>query len=72
MPDATPEIQIFNTLGRSKQLLVPRKPGELSMYTCGVTVYRYAHVGNMRTYLMSDFWTRALSYLGNDVHRVQN
>ena len=51
---------------------MPRVPGKVSMYTCGVTVYRYAHVGNMRTYLMSDFWTRALEYLGYDVTRIQN
>ncbi|MEA2646516.1 MAG: cysteinyl-tRNA synthetase [Chloroflexota bacterium] len=67
-----PSIQVFNTLGREKQDFVPRDPGKVSMYTCGVTVYRYAHVGNMRTYLMSDFWTRALEYLGLEVTRVQN
>jgi cysteinyl-tRNA synthetase len=67
-----PEIRIFNTLGRAKQVFQPRVPGEVSMYTCGVTVYRYAHIGNMRTYLMSDFWTRALEYLGHRVTRVQN
>lgn len=42
------------------------------MYTCGPTVYKYAHVGNMRTYLMSDFWVRALQYLGFDVTQVEN
>jgi cysteinyl-tRNA synthetase len=67
-----PEVQIFNTLGREKQVFTPRVPGEVSMYTCGVTVYRYAHIGNMRTYLMSDFWVRALRYLGYNVTRVQN
>ena len=67
-----PEVQIFNTLGRQKQVFVPRVPGQVSMYTCGVTVYRYAHIGNMRTYLMSDFWTRALRYLGFEVTRIQN
>src|ERR1700730_16132155 len=67
-----PEVQIFNTLGRQKQVFVPRVEGRVSMYSCGVTVYRYAHIGNMRTYLMSDFWTRALRYLGFEVSRVQN
>jgi len=66
------EVQIFNTLGRQKQVFVPRVEGRVSMYSCGVTVYRYAHIGNMRTYLMSDFWTRALRYLGFEVTRVQN
>ena len=67
-----PEVQIFNTLGRQKQVFVPRVPGKVSMYTCGPTVYKYAHVGNMRTYLMSDFWVRALEYLGFDVTQVEN
>src|ERR1700682_4045043 len=67
-----PEVQIFNTLGRLKQVFVPRIDGQVSMYTCGVTVYKYAHVGNMRTYLMSDFWVRALEYLDYEVTRVQN
>ena len=61
MPDSPAHIQVFNTLGRAKQDFVPREPGKVSMYTCGVTVYRYAHVGNFRTYLMSDFWTRVPS-----------
>ncbi|MFN2464181.1 MAG: cysteine--tRNA ligase [Candidatus Dormibacteria bacterium] len=67
-----PEIQVFNTLGREKQRFTPRSPGEVSMYTCGPTVYKYAHIGNFRTYLMSDFWIRALEYLGNHVVQVQN
>jgi cysteinyl-tRNA synthetase len=67
-----PEVQIFNTLGRQKQAFEPRVPGKVSMYTCGPTVYKYAHVGNMRTYLMSDFWVRALEYLGFDVTQVEN
>jgi cysteinyl-tRNA synthetase len=72
MPEAIPEIQVFNTLGRSKQLFVPRRPGHVDVYNCGPTVYKYAHIGNFRTYLMADFWVRALRYLGNDVRLVQN
>src|ERR1700694_2089999 len=67
-----PEIKIFNTLGREKQVFVPRVPGRVSMYTCGPTVYKYAHIGNMRTYLMADLWSRALEYLGHEVTQVQN
>ena len=67
-----PEIQIYNTLGRAKQVFVPRVPGQVSMYTCGPTVYKYAHIGNMRTYLMADFWVRALEYLGFEVTQVEN
>jgi cysteinyl-tRNA synthetase len=66
------EIRIFNTLGREKQVFVPRLPGKVSMYTCGPTVYKYAHIGNMRTYLMADFWSRALEYLGHEMTQVQN
>lgn len=67
-----PEIHIFNTLGREKQVFHPREPGKVSMYTCGPTVYKYAHIGNFRTYLMSDLWIRALEYLGYAVTQVQN
>jgi cysteinyl-tRNA synthetase len=67
-----PEVQIFNTLGRQKQVFVPIVAGKVSMYACGPTVYKYAHIGNMRTYLMSDFWARALEYLGFDVTLIQN
>ncbi len=66
------EVQMYNTLGRAKQVFVPRVPGKVSMYACGPTVYQYAHLGNMRTYLLSDFWGRALEYLGFDVTLVQN
>ena len=44
----------------------------MSMYTCGPTVYKYAHIGNFRSYLMSDFWVRALTYLGLEVTLVRN
>ena len=65
-------IEIFNTLGRRRQEFRPRVEGEVSMYTCGPTVYKYAHIGNFRTYLMADFWIRALEYLGHTVTQVQN
>ena len=67
-----PSIQVYNTLGRVKQDFHPREAGKVSMYSCGPTVYKYAHLGNFRTYLMSDFWVRALEYLGHDVTQVQN
>ncbi|HEV3231919.1 MAG TPA: cysteine--tRNA ligase [Candidatus Dormibacteraeota bacterium] len=67
-----PEVQVYNTMGRSKQAFTPRQPGRVSMYTCGPTVYKYAHIGNFRTYLMSDFWIRGLRYLGFDVTQVEN
>jgi cysteinyl-tRNA synthetase len=66
------EIQIFNTLGSEKQVFRPREAGRVLMYACGPTVYKYAHIGNFRTYLLTDFWVRALEYLGYEVVLVQN
>jgi len=67
-----PEIQVFNTLGREKQAFTPRTPGRVTMYSCGPTVYKYSHIGNFRSYLMSDFWVRALQYLGLEVEQARN
>ncbi|MEA2681919.1 MAG: cysteinyl-tRNA synthetase [Chloroflexota bacterium] len=66
------EIQVYNTLGREKQVFRPRVPGKVAMYACGPTVYKYAHVGNFRTNLLTDFWARSLEYLGFEVTVVQN
>jgi cysteinyl-tRNA synthetase len=69
----TPEpIRIVNTLGLEKQEFHPRESGRVSMYTCGPTVYRFAHVGNFRTYTTVDFWVRTFEYLGYQVTQVQN
>jgi cysteinyl-tRNA synthetase len=68
----SPEVVIFNTMSLSKQAFSPRTAGQVTMYTCGPTVYRYAHIGNFRTYLMADFWIRALEYLGYRVTQVVN
>lgn len=67
-----PEIRVVNTLGLEKQDFRPRIEGQVSMYTCGPTVYRHAHVGNFRTYLMADFWVRTFEYFGYEVTQVQN
>ena len=67
-----PPIRLYNTLGRSKQELKPLRRGEVSIYTCGPTVYRYAHVGNLRTYLFADLLVRVLEYNGNQVRQVKN
>ena len=66
------ELEVFNTLGRRRQPFKPRNDGQVLMYTCGPTVYKYSHIGNFRTYLMSDFWVRALQYLGYDVTQTEN
>ncbi len=67
-----PPIRLYNTLGRSKQELKPLQPGRVSIYTCGPTVYRYAHVGNLRTYLFADLLARTLEYNGHEVRQVKN
>ena len=67
-----PPIRLYNTLGRSKQELKPLEPGRVSIYTCGPTVYRYAHVGNLRTYLFADLLVRVLEYNGLQVRQVKN
>lgn len=45
---------LYNSLGQTKQEFVPHTPGKVNMYTCGPTVYHYAHIGNLRTYIMED------------------
>jgi len=65
-------LQLYNTLGRKKEEFVPLKPGEAGVYTCGPTVYHYAHIGNMRTYIVEDTLVRALKFFGFSVKRVMN
>ena len=65
-------LEIFNTLTKSKDLITPIRLGEIGMYTCGPTVYRYAHIGNMRTYMMADFVRRIPEYRGIKVNHVKN
>ena len=65
-------MQIYNTLTRTKDELIPRVPGKISMYTCGPTVYHFAHIGNLRTYIMEDILEKYLSYTGLEVTRVMN
>jgi cysteinyl-tRNA synthetase len=65
-------LQVTNTLTRKKEAVAPRTPGQLRMYTCGPTVYRYAHVGNLRTFLLADLLRRALEADGIQVLQVQN
>lgn len=65
-------IQLFNSLGRELQELVTIEPGKVRMYTCGLTVYNYAHIGNLRAYLFTDTLRRALQLKGYDVTHVMN
>lgn len=65
-------LKIYNTLTRTKQELVPSKKGLITMYSCGPTVYNYAHIGNLRTYIFMDLVRRALKMQGYKIKGVLN
>jgi len=65
-------LQVTNTLTRAKEPVRPLVPARVGMYTCGPTVYRYAHIGNLRTFLLADLVRRALEADGVEVRQVQN
>ena len=65
-------MKLYNSLSHEKEEFVPNTPGKVSMYTCGPTVYHFAHIGNLRTYIMEDILDRYLRYVGYDVKRVMN
>jgi len=65
-------MKIYNTLTKKKDDFIPNEEGKVSMYTCGPTVYHFAHIGNLRSYLMEDVLEKTFSYLGYDVKRVMN
>ncbi len=65
-------LKIYNTLTRKKEEFVPLKEGKATMYSCGPTVYSYAHIGNLRTYLFMDTFRRVLKYDGYKLKGVMN
>ena len=65
-------LSLYNTLTKQNDEIRPIEPGKIKMYTCGPTVYRYAHIGNLRTYMMADWIRRALTVQGLDVYHVKN
>lgn len=65
-------MKIYNTLTKKVDELVPNEPGKIKMYTCGPTVYHFAHIGNLRTYIMEDVLEKFLRFSGYDVTRVMN
>ena len=65
-------MYLYNSLTHKKELFKPNSPDVVKMYTCGPTVYHYAHIGNLRTYIMEDVLEKALSYVGYNVKRVMN
>lgn len=65
-------MQIYNTMTRKKEELIPLVPGQISMYACGPTVYNYFHIGNARPFIVFDTMRRYLEYRGYKVRFVQN
>ncbi len=65
-------LKIYNTLTRNKEDFKPIREGKVSMYSCGPTVYNYAHIGNLRTYIFMDIFRRVLRYDGYKIKGVMN
>ena len=66
------KLSFYNTLTKKVEQFVPNVDGKVAMYTCGPTVYHYAHIGNLRSYIMEDLLEKTLLYIGYDVKRVMN
>ena len=66
------KFKFYNTLTRNIDTVIPHEDGKIAMYTCGPTVYHYAHIANLRSYIMEDVLEKALRYVGYDVKRVMN
>ena len=65
-------MKLYNSLTRKKEDFKEIVPGKVNMYTCGPTVYHFAHIGNLRSYIMEDVLEKHLRYSGYDVKRVMN
>ena len=65
-------MKLYNSLTRQKEEFIPKDEKKVSMYTCGPTVYHFAHIGNLRSYIMEDILDRYIRYLGYDLTRVMN
>ena len=65
-------LRLYNTLARKVEPFIPLQPGRVSLYTCGPTVYNYAHIGNFRTFLFEDLLRRWLEASGYEVFHVMN
>ncbi len=66
------KMSFYNTLTKKVELFIPNEDGKVAMYTCGPTVYHYAHIGNLRSYIVEDLLEKTLRYIGYDVRRVMN
>src|SRR5439155_16691144 len=65
-------VRFYNTFGRTKEELRPAPDGVVRIYSCRPTVYRYVHVGNLRTFMLPDLLCRSLEYLGYRTEQVMN
>jgi cysteinyl-tRNA synthetase len=72
MAPSLPPLRLYNTLTRSRQELRPLAEGVVRIYSCGPTVYRYVHVGNLRTFMLPDLLCRSLEYLGYRTEQFMN
>ena len=65
-------MKLYNSESRTIEEFVPYNSKEVTLYTCGPTVYHYAHIGNLRSYIMEDILEKSLNYLGYNVKRAMN
>ena len=65
-------MKIYNTMNKQVEEFIPRVDGIITMYTCGPTVYHFAHIGNLRTYISEDIMEKGWKFLGYDVRRAMN
>jgi cysteinyl-tRNA synthetase len=61
------ELRLYNTLTRTKEVFRSIEPGRVRLYTCGPTVYRFIHIGNLRSFMLADWLRRTLLYFGYEV-----
>ena len=65
-------MKLYNTLTKKIEQFIPIEDGKVKMYTCGPTVYHFAHIGNLRTYIFEDILVKGLEFIGYDVTRAMN
>ena len=65
-------MKLYNTLTKKVEKFIPNEEGKVKMYTCGPTVYHFAHIGNLRTYISEDVLEKGFKFIGYDVERVMN
>src|ERR1700759_3003816 len=68
----TPQLKLFNTETRVKEVLKPLRDNHVRMYTCGPTVYNYIHIGNLRTFMFEDLLRRTIKFFGMEITQVMN